>query len=239
MDVELFLEGQTKWKQDSQHRLIMLYQMFGHATDEGQKEVEQTVCQGHGESLPKLDLEADLSAIQLVGPKTTKEEILSLYLQVYKQQRLPGSPPGEPALTEKVVSSFKDYQGEKIVRAPSVTAGPQSANARPSKSRVLGKGEMSMARSLDPIREAHQKALAAAAALKGEIKMLSCPLLQSQLEARMRSKSRDRKRRHHQVQFTDNPASYHPPPRSPESSKGEATADDLELGEPPGLELRV
>ena len=40
MDVELFLEGQTKWEEDSQHQLVMLYEMFRHAADEGQKEAE-------------------------------------------------------------------------------------------------------------------------------------------------------------------------------------------------------
>ena len=41
MDVELFLEGQTKWEEDSPHQLVMLYEMFKHATvDEGQKEAE-------------------------------------------------------------------------------------------------------------------------------------------------------------------------------------------------------
>ena len=40
MDVELFLEGQTKCEEDSPHRLVMLYKMFRHAADEGQKEAE-------------------------------------------------------------------------------------------------------------------------------------------------------------------------------------------------------
>ena len=40
MDVELFLEEQTKWKEDSPHHLVMLYKMFKHAMDEGQKEAE-------------------------------------------------------------------------------------------------------------------------------------------------------------------------------------------------------
>ena len=87
--------------------MVMLYEMFRHASDEGQKGAEHTVCQGHCEGLPKLDPEVDLSAVQLVGPEITKEEILSLYLKIYKQQRLPGSPPGEPELMEEVVSSFK------------------------------------------------------------------------------------------------------------------------------------
>ena len=64
---------------------MMLYEMFHHATDQGQKEVEQTVCQGCQQELPNLDSEADISTIQLVGPQTSKKEIQSLYLKVYKQ----------------------------------------------------------------------------------------------------------------------------------------------------------
>ena len=115
MDVELFLEGQTRWEEDSQHWLVMLYEMFKHATNEGQKEVECMVCWGCQQGLPKLDPEVDLSAIQLVGPETLKEEIVSLYLKVYKQQRLPGSPPRKPELTEEVVSSFEGCKRQKEV----------------------------------------------------------------------------------------------------------------------------
>ena len=170
----------------------------------------------------------DLSTIQLVDPKTAKEEILSLYLKVYKQQRLPGSPPGEPELTEEVVSSFKGCQRQKEERTPGVTTRPQSIDAQPSKSRVPGKRETSIEKSLAPIREAHQKTLATAAALKGEIERLSFPLPLSQPEVRVRSKSRDCqmhgvteiKRRHHQVCFTDSLTPYHLPRDSLESGKG-------------------
>ena len=40
MDVELFLEEQTKWEEDSPHCLVMMYEMFKHNTDEGWKEAE-------------------------------------------------------------------------------------------------------------------------------------------------------------------------------------------------------
>ena len=40
MDVVLFLKEQTKWEEDSHHHLVMLHEMFKHATDEGQKEAE-------------------------------------------------------------------------------------------------------------------------------------------------------------------------------------------------------
>ena len=117
MDVELFLKGQAMWEADSLHHLMVLYKMFYHATDQGQKEAEQMVCQGHQKELQKLDPEADFSAIQLVSPHTSKEELQSLYLKVYKWWRLPGLPPGEPELMEEVVSSFDDCQGQKQRRA--------------------------------------------------------------------------------------------------------------------------
>ena len=113
MDVELFLEGQAKWEADSPHCLMMLCEMFHHAADQGWKEAERIVCWGHWKELPKLDPEADLSAIQLVSPHTSQEELHSLYLEVYKQQRLPGSPLGEPELMEEVVSSFDDHRGHQ------------------------------------------------------------------------------------------------------------------------------
>ena len=124
MDVKLFLKGQAKWEKDSPYHLVMMYEMFRHATNEGQKEAEQTVCQGHQEDLPKLDPEADLSTIQLVSLETCKEEILSLYCEVYKQQRLPGSPPGESELMQEVLSTFEGHQGWRENRAPSAITKP-------------------------------------------------------------------------------------------------------------------
>ena len=46
MDVELFLEGQARWEVDSLHCLILLHEMFWHALEQGQKEVECMICQG-------------------------------------------------------------------------------------------------------------------------------------------------------------------------------------------------
>ena len=40
MDVDLFLEIQGKWAKDSPHCLVILHEMFCHATSEGQKEAE-------------------------------------------------------------------------------------------------------------------------------------------------------------------------------------------------------
>ena len=178
MDIELFLEGQTRWEEDNPHHLVMLYKMFKHAADEGQKEAEWMVCWGHQQGLPKLDPEVDIAAIQLVGPQTMREEIQSLYLEVYKQQRLPGSPPGESELMKEVTSSFKDCQGWKEEKMSGATARYQPTNTQPMRRRASGreKRESSVEKSLATVREAHQKVLAAAATLEGEIERLSHPL---------------------------------------------------------------
>ena len=46
MDIELFLEGQAQWGEDSPHCLAMMHEMFQHAAAEGQKEAEWIVHQG-------------------------------------------------------------------------------------------------------------------------------------------------------------------------------------------------
>ena len=43
MDVELFLELQSSWPEDSPHCLVILHKMFWYTAIEGWKDVEQTV----------------------------------------------------------------------------------------------------------------------------------------------------------------------------------------------------
>ena len=95
MDVDLFLEMQSKWAKDSPHHLVILHKMFCHATTEGWKEAEWIVHWGHWQHMPQLNPEAGVLAIELVGPEPSREELLELYLEVYKLHWLPGSPPGE------------------------------------------------------------------------------------------------------------------------------------------------
>ena len=44
MDVEMFLDLQSSWPEDSPHHVMILYKMFRHAANEGWKEVERTIC---------------------------------------------------------------------------------------------------------------------------------------------------------------------------------------------------
>ena len=68
----------------------------------------------------------DISTVQLVGPQTSKKEIQSLYYEVYKLWRLPGSLPREPEQMEEVVSSFEDHQGQKQREGPEMTVSSRS-----------------------------------------------------------------------------------------------------------------
>ena len=69
--------------------------------------------------------EADVFAIQLVGPQTSREEFESLYYEVYKLWRLPGSPSREPELVEEVVASLEDCQGWERGKMPQTTGEAQ------------------------------------------------------------------------------------------------------------------
>ena len=104
VDVDLFLEAQEQWAKDSPHQLIILHEMFLHAAYKGWKEAEQVVCQGHQQHMPQLDPKVGIPTVQLVHPEIDREQLLELYLEVYKLHRLPSSPPGEPAILEEISS---------------------------------------------------------------------------------------------------------------------------------------
>ena len=175
MDMELFLGLQYRWAEDSPHHLVILYEMFRHAAAEGWKEAERIVHQGYQQNLPQLNPEAGVPTIQLVGLETTKEELLEVYLEVYKLHRLPGSPLGEPAILEEVLSSLTDHQKHEEEEAPTAMAllpaeGPHSSR---SQAHYRGRKDDSVERSLAMVHEAHQKALAAVSTLEEEIERLS------------------------------------------------------------------
>ena len=175
MDVELFLELQNSWPEDSPHCLVILHEMFWHAAIEGQKEAEQTICQGHQLHMPQLNPEAGIPTIQLVGPEMTKEELLEIYLEVYKLHRLPGSPPGEPAIWEEIMAKVPDHpHGEEDqMHEAAVQSCPGGSHS--SRSRApCRRNDDSVGQTLTTVQEAHQKVLATVSTLEREIERLHC-----------------------------------------------------------------
>ena len=59
--------------------------------------------------MPQLNPEVGVLTIELVGLETSREELLEIYLEVYKLHRLPGSPLGEPAIAQEVFAAVLDY----------------------------------------------------------------------------------------------------------------------------------
>ena len=84
--------------------------------------------------MPQLNPEVGVPAIELVGPETSREELLEIYLEVYKLHRLPGSPPGEPAIAEEVLAAIPAHPQRKE-EAPEAQTQPSPGDSHPSKSR--------------------------------------------------------------------------------------------------------
>ena len=59
--------------------------------------------------MSQLNPEMGIPAVQLVGPETTREELLEIYLEVYKLHRLPSSPPSEAAIWEEIMAKVPDH----------------------------------------------------------------------------------------------------------------------------------
>ena len=106
VDVDLFLNAQNQWAEDSPHHLVLLYEMFLHVAAKGQKEAKRGTHQGHPWHMPHLDPRAALPTIQLVHPGISRRELLDLYLEVYKLYWMPGSPPGELAILQEISSAI-------------------------------------------------------------------------------------------------------------------------------------
>ena len=84
--------------------------------------------------MSQLDPEAGVPVIELVGPETSREELLEIYLKVYKLHRLPGSHPGEPAILEEVLAAVPDWL-QRRNEAPQAQVQPSPGDSHPSRRR--------------------------------------------------------------------------------------------------------
>ena len=132
MDAEMFLDEYLHWEARGLHHPLILQEMFLQAAHSGWKVTEQMIHQGCQHGLSHLDPQADVSAVQLVGYQSTREEIWDLYHQVYKLRRLPGSPPYRPEqvqeLMRDVVSSLKNQLWQRGGKQPRELEEPEPAD---------------------------------------------------------------------------------------------------------------
>ena len=122
--------------------------------------------------MPQLDPEVGIPTIQLVYLEIGREELLDLYLEVYKLHRLPSSPPGEPAILREVSSALPGHSLEEE-GSPDTQRHPNPKDFHPPQSRPpRWKRESLLDRSLARVHKAHQKALSTAETLEEEIEKL-------------------------------------------------------------------
>ena len=197
--------------------------------------------------MPQLSPEVGIPAIQLVGPEMTKEELLDIYLEVYKLHQLPGSPPGEPVVLEEIMASVPVCMQSEEGATHEAATQPPSRGSHPSRSRAphWERRDNSIDRSLTTMHRAHQKALAAVATIEEEINWLSHTRPCSKSRARSKSKDSQRpsqegwKKRHCQVRFADEAApSQSANPKTPLGEKG-AKGRGSDLEEQPELKPMV
>ena len=106
LDAKMFLDEYPRWDIKGPQCPIILHSMFLHTAREGQKEAERFMHQGHWHGLLRLDLKANLPAIQLVGYQTPQKEIQDLYHEVYLLSRSPSLPPCGPQLRKEAIQDI-------------------------------------------------------------------------------------------------------------------------------------
>ena len=87
--------------------------MFAHAEATKQKDHDHAIFWGHQQPSPKWDVNADVPTINLMGYKTTQEEIWRLHNEVYQLKRAPGAEPCNVETAEtsarKILNSVKEH----------------------------------------------------------------------------------------------------------------------------------
>ena len=94
------------------HHQFLLQRMFLHVEAMGQREYNCAICLGRWEPSVEQDMKAEPSAIELVSPDSTREEIAEIYHDVYQLQRSLGmmscDEEMEACLCQEILDSIKE-----------------------------------------------------------------------------------------------------------------------------------
>ena len=173
LDAKLFLDEYPRWELRAPHWSIILHEMFVHGTEWGKKEAERFIHWGHWGSIPRPDLEADQSAMDLVGYQTSHKEIWDIYHSVCLLRRSPGLPPcGSQQRREAIhdiLSSLRSQLHQWVYpTATKETWGPVNEH----QSRPRRRGDLHK-EALWEVRAACQRVLEATQVLKSDMERLS------------------------------------------------------------------
>ena len=114
LDAKLFLDEYPRWELGAPHQSVILHESFLHAAEQGWKEAERFICQGHQGSLSRSDLEVDQSAMKLMGYLTSHKEIQDLFHSIYLLRRSPGPLPCGPQQRREAICDILSYLKETV-----------------------------------------------------------------------------------------------------------------------------
>ena len=200
LDAKLFLDEYPRWEIKTPHQSIILFEMFLHATEQGQKEVGRFIEWGHWCSLPRPDPKADLPAMKLMGYQTSHKEIRDLYHSIYLLRRSPGPPPCGPQQRKEaiqdILSSLRNCLHRQVypIAAEEYALGAVTKSwSRPRRREDLHE------EALQEARAACQGALEAVQVLESDIERLSqglrdvqCACPHGHIGSHLQSQSLDR-----------------------------------------------
>ena len=89
LDANLFLDEIPRWEPSGPHHPYLYQRMFTHVEPAGWKEYNCWVHWGHQQPSPERDVQVEVPTMELITHKTTQEEIMGLYHQVYQLKRNP------------------------------------------------------------------------------------------------------------------------------------------------------
>ena len=169
VDAELFLNKYLRCELGAPHWSVILYEMFLHAAEWGQKEAERLIHWGHYGSTSKPNLEAGQSTMELVAYQTPHKEIRDVYQSVYLLRRSPSLPPSGAQQRVRTICNLLSSLTNQLHQhgyPPTTRQGQGSKDKglpRPSRRELYE----------EALEVACQRALETAEVLRGDIKRLS------------------------------------------------------------------
>ena len=191
LNADAFLDEYPSWGPHRLHFPFLIYWMFAHTVATGQKEYDCAICWGWQQPLPEWDLSAEPSAVELIGPRSTREQIRGVYNDMYQLQRSPGKCPCDVVMEERTCHEILDSIKECLLcrwDCAQPEEGPRWSSNGASRPDLLAKfqdrmcatydhfkdlREESCEEALAVVKDTHWWALVATALLKEKIERLS------------------------------------------------------------------
>ena len=165
VESDLFRDEYPRWDLGTLHQLVILHEMFLHATAKGWQETDHMWHRGCQERVKEPDPEAGQSALELIGYHTFRAEIRDVYHSVYLLNRALGFPSCRAAQQRMAIQEILFYLQERLRR----WVPPDRTGDLPVKARGQSPPQSYEA----ALQAAHQKMMETTTALQSDLDRLN------------------------------------------------------------------